>query len=914
MSEAGSVKVLVRAMVVALMLVSIVVGHAFALESPYVQTGSIQAFDADGNPIVVSYYDPVGGHRDYPRLVGDVNAASPVWAAGPDGGPVPISFYTPIDSSCSPVPPWPLFTGPDPQARCWDIVFNPGNSTPGTYGINVPLTTTVNGETQVFDHWTVTDGIVDGHCRAGDVGVMAINLSSGAGGVPTHSQGAEYRIWTDLNNGVGMNAAFEAHYERVSPDTTAPLLVMGDTIECATVERGDPLVPAFACTEPGSLGSGVASCILEDESGVVASGESLDTSTLGIHSYTLTATDNAGNERSRTATYTVVEGATTLADSSVGENLDAGTAVGDFATSNADPGETWTYELVAGDGADDNASFTIDGGTLRTTEVFDYEVRSAYSIRVRVTEMDTGFSDELVFPITIEDSVGDVTVTPSTVAENEPVGTVVATLFDMPPFANVRGFMSLVSGYGDDDNALFEVRRRFYGQGGSADDLVTAATFDYESRSTYRIRLRQTIEGVVPPIITENSVTITVTDANDAPVAVDGQVTTNEDEPVDIPLLLIASDQDGDTLRATVDSVVPHGLVTVVDGVATYVPDPDYHGPDSFEYRVCDLDQACDRATISLMVGAVNDRPTADDDAYQVASGVPLSVTAPGVLDGDADVEGAALTAALAGGPAHASAFTLDADGSFSYTSTAGFAGTDSFTYRASDGDLESEVATVTINVTPGNQAPTISATGGSCTSDTAPKGTLTVRLDDAETPAASLVLAASRSGVALPSGSATIAGTGATRTVTISAKAQKAVAAGVVTLTVTDADGRTATLPVTVTVGSSKADTIAGGDGVDMVFGLNDADLLTGGSATDILCGGKGNDVLRGLDGGDVLDGGAGGDTLEGGEGADVLLGGGGNDVLRGEGGADRFTGGAGKDVYADYSAADGDSRTEAP
>jgi len=63
--------------------------------------------------------------------------------------------------------------------------------------------------------------------------------------------------------------------------------------------------------------------------------------------------------------------------------------------------------------------------------------------------------------------------------------------------------------------------------------------------------------------------------------------------------------------------------------------------------------------TFVISVTAVNDNPVADDDAYGVNEGATLTVPAPGVLDGDTDVEGSPLTAALVTGPAHASAFTL---------------------------------------------------------------------------------------------------------------------------------------------------------------------------------------------------------------------------------------------------------------
>src|SRR5207302_1728495 len=75
-----------------------------------------------------------------------------------------------------------------------------------------------------------------------------------------------------------------------------------------------------------------------------------------------------------------------------------------------------------------------------------------------------------------------------------------------------------------------------------------------------------------------------------------------------------------------------------------------------------------------------------------------LTVAAPGVLANDTDPDGDALTAVLATSPAHG-ALTLNADGSFTYTPSAGFSGSDSFTYQAYDGFLTSNAATATIGV-----------------------------------------------------------------------------------------------------------------------------------------------------------------------------------------------------------------------
>ena len=93
-------------------------------------------------------------------------------------------------------------------------------------------------------------------------------------------------------------------------------------------------------------------------------------------------------------------------------------------------------------------------------------------------------------------------------------------------------------------------------------------------------------------------------------------------------------------------------------------------------------------ATISITVSSVNDAPVAVNDTYVISEDNTLSIGAPGVLANDNDVEGDPLTAVLISGPSHASSFTLNPDGSFSYAPNPNFSGTDTFTYKANDGTV----------------------------------------------------------------------------------------------------------------------------------------------------------------------------------------------------------------------------------
>jgi adhesin/invasin len=116
---------------------------------------------------------------------------------------------------------------------------------------------------------------------------------------------------------------------------------------------------------------------------------------------------------------------------------------------------------------------------------------------------------------------------------------------------------------------------------------------------------------------------------------------------------------------------------------------------------------------------SVNQPPTAQADAYSVDEDATLTVDdLNDVLSNDDDPDGNDddLTAVLVTGPSNAQSFQLNSDGSFTYTPNPDFNGSDSFTYRASDGEDESNEVTVTITVNPIDDSPTFQI-GGNVTS-----------------------------------------------------------------------------------------------------------------------------------------------------------------------------------------------------
>jgi hypothetical protein len=198
-----------------------------------------------------------------------------------------------------------------------------------------------------------------------------------------------------------------------------------------------------------------------------------------------------------------------LSNASMPENQPVGTTVGTFSTTDPDSGDSHTYTLVAGTGADDNAAFTIDAsGNLKTAAEFDFEAKSSYSIRVRSTDSG-GQSFEKVFTISVtnvNEAPTNIGLSNASVPENQPVGTTVGTFSTTDPDSGDSHTYTLVAGTGADDNAAFTID--------ASGNLKTAAVFDFEAKSSYSIRVRSTDSGGQS---FEKVFTISVTNVNEAP-------------------------------------------------------------------------------------------------------------------------------------------------------------------------------------------------------------------------------------------------------------------------------------------------------------------------------------------------------------------------------------------------------------
>lgn len=196
------------------------------------------------------------------------------------------------------------------------------------------------------------------------------------------------------------------------------------------------------------------------------------------------------------------------------------------------------------------------------------------------------------------------------------------------------------------------------------------------------------------------TVSITVTAANDSPMAYSDSVTTQEDESVSITLA--GGDDDGDTITYRVVSGPSHGSLKGRAPRLIYSPNANFNGSDSLIFKTSDKKADSEPATVSITVNPVNDPPTANSSSVITEEDKSVSIS----LTGN-DPDGDLLTYIVVRGPSHGSLKGIAGTSpKVSYTPSENFSGTDSFTFKVSDKTAQSAVATALITVEAVNDRP----------------------------------------------------------------------------------------------------------------------------------------------------------------------------------------------------------------
>ena len=257
-----------------------------------------------------------------------------------------------------------------------------------------------------------------------------------------------------------------------------------------------------------------------------------------------------------------------------------------------------------------------------------------------------------------------------------------------------------------------------YGQPGSNPSNPTGATLVVNPNGTYTFTATTPGKYIYEvPVCAPGQTTacpltpleITVLDPSvptDLPIATNDIAKTPAGSPVTVNVL--ANDKAGNNGGAinpaseAINVVPTHGTAVInSDGTITYTPASGFVGTDSSTYTICDNSSPalCNTAVVYFTVNPVSvpTTTTANDDIALVIAGRTVTGN---VLTNDINSGNASLTASLISGPTNAQGtFTMNADGTYTFTPTAGFTGPVDITYKACDGSTPPVCSTATLHI-----------------------------------------------------------------------------------------------------------------------------------------------------------------------------------------------------------------------
>ncbi|WP_342533716.1 InlB B-repeat-containing protein [Lysinibacillus sp. FSL K6-0057] len=433
-----------------------------------------------------------------------------------------VKFSSSMDSELAPLAPTLKITYGDGQNSVpTDISLNPA-----TVEENQPTGTTVGmlSTTDPDAGETFTYSLVNGPEDNDNNSFSIDGTQLKTAGVFDYEAKSSFSVRIRVTDKGGQGLSFDKSFTiNVTDVNEAPTDISLNPTTVAENQPSGTKVGTLSATDPDAGSSFTYSLVngagsTDNSSFSIVGNElrtnsSFDYQTKNSYSVRIQVTDNKGLTFEKIFTISVTElneGPTdiTLSSLTVAENEPVGTVVGTFSTTDPNVGDTFTYSLVAGTGATDNSSFTIDGNQLKTAEIFDYETKDNYSVRIKVSD-STNNLYEKAFTISISDvneAPTDISLSPTSIAENQPSGTKVGTLSTTDADVGETLTYSLVVGTGDTDNSSFII---------VGDELRTNSSFDYETKNSYSVRIRVTDKD---GLFYDKEFTISVTDVNEDPI------------------------------------------------------------------------------------------------------------------------------------------------------------------------------------------------------------------------------------------------------------------------------------------------------------------------------------------------------------------------------------------------------------
>ncbi len=375
------------------------------------------------------------------------------------------------------------------------------------------------------------------------------------------------------------------------------------------------------------------------------------------------------------------------------------------------------YRLVTGG---DASSFDINSstGVVKFTTLPDFEsTKTSYAFIVTASDENnnTAYKNISVAINNLNDSTPVITSSTSASVNENQINAITITATD------ADNLIPLIYSISGTDANSFDIN--------SSTGVVafkTTAIPNYETKSSYSFTVKVS-DGNTSHDQTQ-SVTIAIYNTNEAPVATYSAVISTNEDTTKTGITLTGSDVDGNSLTYSKVADALHGTVTIQSsGSFSYAPTTaNYNGADSFSYKVNDgsLDSAV--KDVNITVTSVNDAPVATFDSFATNEDTNFTGTLTAT-----DVDGDTLTYAKVGNVSHGT-LTVNENGSFVYSPTANYNGTDSFTYQAKDGNNSlSSAKTVSITINVVNDIPVATFNSLSTNEDTNSTGQLTATDND---------------------------------------------------------------------------------------------------------------------------------------------------------------------------------------
>lgn len=330
-----------------------------------------------------------------------------------------------------------------------------------------------------------------------------------------------------------------------------------------------------------------------DNGSFVISGDELrtqgqfDFETKQLYLIEVKTTDALGLNYTRQLTVSVLDSNDTptlisLSNDSIDEQLPKGSFVANMITADVDAGDSFTYSLVAGQGSTDNGLFRINGQLLETDSVLNFNNQRKRSIRLRSTDAGGKFTEKnfIINVVNKNDIPTAIFISDTTVLENSPIGTRVASLISIDADNAETFTYSFVNGLGDADNGRFSIQN---------DEIFTAANYDFETKTLYQIRVRTTDSrgGTF-----EQPFTITILNQNERPTSIDQSFTVEENLPTGsfIGQVIVEDIDNGDVLTYQVLEGAALVTIDAVSGTLSTATSFDYENTKSYSVIVQSTD------------------------------------------------------------------------------------------------------------------------------------------------------------------------------------------------------------------------------------------------------------------------------------------------------------------------------------